>query len=179
MLSFLHQSLANLAIDSLLSAVRAESPTDPRVPAIGDDAATLFTKDSPSYSFIIGGGGTTRAAVFALSSLGVSPIYLINRDADETKSIIDHFPNLSLIALQSVEEAEKALKAETDAGKRLAIGVGCIPSIEPQTEAEKTVYAISKKIFEVADSGSSDSVPKSRFFLEMCYKVCHSSLVIR
>lgn len=44
------------------------------------------------WGFIIGGGGTTRAAVYALSRLGVKRIFLINRDPLETQEIIKQFP---------------------------------------------------------------------------------------
>lgn len=45
------------------------------------------------WGFIIGGGGTTRAAVYALTeSMGCERVYLINRDENETAEIVAHFP---------------------------------------------------------------------------------------
>jgi quinate dehydrogenase len=44
------------------------------------------------WAFIIGGGGTTRAAVYALGRLGIERIWLINRDPTETEEIIKQFP---------------------------------------------------------------------------------------
>lgn len=35
---------------------------------------------------VFGGGATTRSAVYALMTLGLHPIYLINRDPDEIKA---------------------------------------------------------------------------------------------
>ena len=109
--------------------------------------------------YCAGGGGTTRAAVFALSRLGLSPIFLINRDPSETKSIVDHFPQYDLRALDSVEDWSKECEDS------VAAGVGAIPSFEPVTEGEVNVYRIASKIFagEVADG-------RRRTFLEMCYK---------
>src|SRR6202035_3168836 len=38
---------------------------------------------------VIGGGGTTRAAVYALNKyLGCSPIYLVNRDRQEVRDVL-------------------------------------------------------------------------------------------
>lgn len=44
------------------------------------------------WAFIIGGGGTTRAAVYALGKLGIQRIWLINRELKETEEIIRQFP---------------------------------------------------------------------------------------
>ncbi|GAA5831590.1 hypothetical protein JCM11251_000761 [Rhodosporidiobolus azoricus] len=109
-------------------------------------------------AIIIGGGGTTRAAIYALSILGLSPIHLINRDPIETASIIASFPQYDLRALDSEE------KWTTDDAERVACGVGAIPSFEPQTEGEKMVYRVAEKVFET--SGKYGKRP----LMEMAYK---------
>ena len=43
---------------------------------------------------VIGGGTTARSAVYALSLLGLNPIFLLNRDDDEIESLMALFPNL-------------------------------------------------------------------------------------
>lgn len=111
-------------------------------------------------TFIIGGGGTTRAAVFALSNLGLSPIFLINRDQSETAAVVEHFPQYDLRPLLSPEEWKEEWQ------DKVACGVGAIPSFVPVTDAEKNVYAIAHKIF---DGKNSDG--RERYLLEMCYKV--------
>ncbi|KAK4047287.1 hypothetical protein OIO90_006248 [Microbotryomycetes sp. JL221] len=111
------------------------------------------------WAFIIGGGGTTRAAIYALSQLGIDKIFLINRDPEETRAIIKSFPGYNLSALNSVDDWQ----AEHESN--VACGVGAIPSIPPITEGEKNVYAIARRVFaSVNPSGSS------RRFLEMAYK---------
>ncbi|KAI5474881.1 hypothetical protein MNV49_002303 [Pseudohyphozyma bogoriensis] len=116
--------------------------------------------------FIIGGGGTTRAAVYAMKEMGISPVYLINRDAGETADIIASFPKetgYDLRALTSVEQWGD------DEASRCVVGVGAIPSFEPVTEGEKMVYAVAGKIFESRKGAS--------FFLDMCYKPRHTILI--
>lgn len=103
--------------------------------------------------FIIGGGGTTRAAVYALSQLGLSPIYLLNRDPDETEDIIGSFPQYDLRPLPS---------NIPEIGDTIAAGVGAIPCLPPQTAAERAVYAAAEELFRTG--------PRGRPFLEMCYK---------
>lgn len=109
---------------------------------------------------VIGGGGTTRAAVYALSRMGLSPIFLVNRDPSETQEIIKHFPQYDLRALESVDEWTQA---EEDS---VVCGVGAIPSFEPVTPGEKNVYALATRIF-----GGFVRDGRTRTFLEMCYKV--------
>lgn len=127
-----------------------------------DSSAVQQPFASGSSGFIIGGGGTTRAAVYALSRMSISPIYLINRDAGETAEIIAQFPQYDLRPLTSVEEWTNEL------ADSVVCGVGAIPCFEPVTENEKNVYKLASKIF-----GGRNLNQRRRLFLEMCYKVCH------
>ncbi|GAA5911985.1 hypothetical protein JCM8208_006449 [Rhodotorula glutinis] len=113
-------------------------------------------------AIIIGGGGTTRAAVYALSSLGLSPLYLINRDPTETAAIIST-PAFSRYDLRALEREDQWTEDEAE---RVACGVGAIPSFEPQTEGERNVYRVAEKVF--ASSGSRPG--RKRPLLEMAYK---------
>lgn len=107
--------------------------------------------------FIIGGGGTTRAAIYPLSELGLSPIFLINRSSAETEQIIKSFPQYDLRLLRSVDQMSDEWV------EKVTVGVGAIPSFEPVTDGEKEVYAIARRIFGAQESRG--------VFLEMCYKV--------
>ncbi|GAA5947864.1 hypothetical protein JCM3765_001117 [Sporobolomyces pararoseus] len=114
-------------------------------------------KRTSASAVVIGGGGTTRAAIYALSKMNLSPLYLINRDSQETQSIIKSFPQYRLIPLENEgdwteEEAENC-----------QVVVGAIPSLEPVTEGEKMVYRVAKKVFELAEG-------RQRKFLDMAYK---------
>lgn len=107
--------------------------------------------------FIVGGGGTTRAAVYALSQLGLAPLYLVNRDAGEVAAIVAAFPQYDVRPLPSTEDEVAAL------GGTLAAGVGAIPCVPPRTAAERAVYAAVRAL--LAAPG-----PPARPFLDMCYK---------
>ncbi|GAA6030614.1 hypothetical protein JCM8097_006237 [Rhodosporidiobolus ruineniae] len=143
-----------------------------------------FAADAPrsfapgvAAALMIGGGGATRAAIFAMNELGLSPIFLINRDDEETASIVAQFPDLDLRPLTSVDQAQSELKSLEEKGIRLAAGTGAIPSIEPQTDAEKNVYEVAKAVFEweykpegVQTKAGSLALPPKPTFLEMAYK---------
>ncbi|KAL7004324.1 hypothetical protein EMMF5_006150 [Cystobasidiomycetes sp. EMM_F5] len=134
-------------------------------------------------SLMIGGGGATRAAIFAMNKLGLSPILLLNRDAGETERTVAQFPELDLRPLATVADAEQVLQELNSRGIKLCAGVGAIPSIEPQSAAEKTVYEIAKTLFsfpysphpsdgtsEGASEDDSMGLPPQPCFLEMAYK---------
>lgn len=94
--------------------------------------------------------------------MGLSPIWLVNRDPTETASIIAS-PFFAKYDLRPLEALEQWTEAEAE---RIACGVGAIPSIPPQTEGEKLVYALAERVF--ASSGRLAGGPKP--FLEMAYK---------
>jgi len=123
----------------------------------------LLSKPAPSHApgneagMVIGGGGTTRAAVYALNKyIGLSPIYLVNRDEREVRDVIDHFAeklDVQFIHLSTVAAAD-----QIRAPKYM---VGAIPDFVPRTPAEVTVRQIATNVFKKPEKG---------IFLEMCYK---------
>ncbi|SJX65848.1 related to quinate 5-dehydrogenase [Sporisorium reilianum f. sp. reilianum] len=171
-------------------------------PQLAYKARYVFPRnpDAKPYSaFIIGSGGTCRSAVYAVSQLGLSPIYLLNRDADETQAVLDHFgDSLDLRALRSVEawEAEAAKRESGEIG-HVACAVGAIPAFAPWTDDEKMVYTLAHRFFAEpyhavgqshAPLPSAQSIegetlvalplPSQRPFLDMCYKPRMTPLLI-
>ncbi|UZJ55200.1 hypothetical protein CBS101457_004520 [Exobasidium rhododendri] len=144
-------------------------------------------------AFIIGSGGTCRSAVWALHNLGLSPLYLLNRDEQESLDVVQHFStmNIDLRPLRSMEayERERALREQGKVGKVVA-AVGAIPAFEPATADEKMVYTIAHSFFEesydafhlpVAPAPADQrNLPLSakRPFLDMCYKPRLTPLLI-
>ncbi|GAA5953691.1 hypothetical protein JCM10213_000569 [Rhodosporidiobolus nylandii] len=148
------------------------------------DSPSPFPADAPrrfaprtAAALMIGGGGATRAAIYAMNNIGLSPIFLINRDASETASIVAQFPDLDLRPLESVEQVQQELSSLEAKGVKLCAGTGAIPSIEPATAEEKNVYAVAKAAFEWPYKPESTqgeagflSLPQKPTFLEMAYK---------
>ena len=94
---------------------------------------------------------------------------------------VQQFPQLDIRPLTSVAQAKEALKELDDSGVTLCAGVGAIPSIEPQSDAEKNVYEIAKVLFEhsypsdrKSQPAGSMQLPAKPCFLEMAYKVSSS-----
>lgn len=127
--------------------------------------ASLVSPDASNRpGLVIGGGGASRSAVYALHYLlGVSEIYLVSRLKSETDELIAWFTNDTsgsqfkgkLRAVHSLEEAT-ALPAPYYV-------VSAIPDFPPQTEGEKMSYAITRQLL-----GRENPVEKG-LLLEMCY----------
>ncbi len=87
----------------------------------------------------MGGGATTRSAVYALHTIGLNPIFLINRDPAEVEAVVESFKcfkgeqgeSIDLIHLRGVEDVDRYL-GSGEAGQSgekpsLAMIVGAIP----------------------------------------------------
>jgi quinate dehydrogenase len=77
--------------------------------------------------------------VHALHTLGLSPIFLVNRDPAEVEAVVQTFPHLNLIHLAKIEDVDAHTKTSDPA---LVMAVGAIPAIPPSTPAERLVYTI-------------------------------------
>lgn len=122
-----------------------------------------FAQNVPSELYrgrpgvVVGGGGASRAAVYALRKwLDCSTIYLVNRDKEEVDDLIKHFSKNnfadSLVFVQDVEQAEGL---ETPG----AI-VACVPNIPPKSEEEIKARKVLETLLAKSHKGA---------LLEMCY----------
>lgn len=106
---------------------------------------------------VIGGGGTSRAAVYALKQfLGCGEIYLVNRDKSEVDQVIlecqiKRFGE-GLRYIGSIEEAEKL------EGPRVI--VSAIPDFAPKSVDEVRTRKVIETMLGKKDKGA---------ILEMCY----------
>ncbi|KAG6867736.1 hypothetical protein C0993_011882 [Termitomyces sp. T159_Od127] len=71
---------------------------------------------------IVGGGATARSAAHALSLLGLSPLFLVNRDPAEVRAAQSSLPHLSIIHLQNSDDAERHLGQPGSPTVLMAVG---------------------------------------------------------
>lgn len=101
---------------------------------------------------VVGGGGTSRAAIYALHKLGCKKIYLLNRTVSKVKEIANTFPkefNLEVVELD-----------EQVSGKPVSLAVSCVPSSSPLDN-------VLLKRLEIILKSSTDESP---LLLEAAYK---------
>ncbi|KPI35163.1 Quinate dehydrogenase [Cyphellophora attinorum] len=110
---------------------------------------------------IVGGGGTCRAAIYALQQfLGCSKIYIVNRDASEVEAVLKECRARNaaehLVHVATLDQAE-GLEAP-------GLIVSAVPDFEPKTPEEKTARAIlSSFLNQQQQQGLKGGL------VEMCY----------
>lgn len=105
-------------------------------------------------ALIVGGGGTARAAIFALHAMGHSPLFVLGRSAPRIKEVIDGFPNSYGLRAVTCEDDCKNLESPS-------VAIGTIP-------ADKPIDIGMQKILSHIFKSSHGKEPK--FWLEMAYK---------
>lgn len=123
-------------------------------------------RDRPGL--IIGGGGTCRAAIYALQHfLGCSTLYIVNRDASEVEAVLAECRKRkaadNLVHVSSVAQAE-TLEAPS-------LIVSAVPDFEPQTDGERAVREILGVFLQQKDHRGA--------LLEMCYHPSPNTQITR
>ncbi|KAK3315243.1 EPSP synthase-domain-containing protein [Apodospora peruviana] len=119
-------------------------------------------------AMVVGSGGTTRAAIYALHALGYAPIYVVARNADRVKELAEAFP--ADYDIQTLETPEEVNRVE---GSKLAsVVVSSIPADKPidQNMREVLVAALRHPAQEAGAGGT-------RVLLEMAYTPRHTPLM--
>jgi pentafunctional AROM polypeptide len=113
----------------------------------------------PDAGLIIGAGGTSRAAIHALQTLGTKKIYLFNRTKSSAQALVDTFPDAKIELIESLGNWS---------GSPPTIVVSTVPASATVTEQDTTgsVY-LPESIFE-AHSG---------IVVDMAYKPAETPLL--
>ncbi|KAI9765167.1 MAG: 3-dehydroquinate dehydratase (3-dehydroquinase) [Geoglossum simile] len=108
-------------------------------------------------ALVIGGGGTARAAIFAMHSMEFSPIYLVSRSLGKLQSLIRSFPeDWGLEALESVESVNQL-------GDIPVVAIGTIPADKP---IEQNVREVLSSVLRHPKAHQQ----QQRILLEMAYR---------
>lgn len=128
----------------------------------------IRTSSAGGPGVVIGSGGTTRASIYALHSLGYSPIYVVARNSASVTKLAEMFPaEYHVQHLSSADEKDFA-------GPLPRVVVSTIPADLPM---EAGMSDIVSKVLNLPDhEASGRNVPK-RTLLEMAYKPRRTSVM--
>ncbi|KAL6864362.1 pentafunctional aromatic polypeptide [Trichoderma novae-zelandiae] len=118
--------------------------------------AGVAAQSDDASAVVVGAGGTSRAAIFALHSLGFKPIYVVARDAGKAESLASSFP-----ADYGVQTVASAADADTIASKPI-VSISTVP-------ADKPIDSGVEQILGTLFKSKSDAQSQSRVLLEMAY----------
>ncbi|KAF4458455.1 3-phosphoshikimate 1-carboxyvinyltransferase [Fusarium albosuccineum] len=119
--------------------------------------------DAKGAAMVVGSGGTTRAAIFALHSLGFGPIYIAARNQTKADALAADFPtDYQLQGLSKTSDAD-AVSAN------LRVVISTIPADRPiDPSLGELVAALLRR--PAVDTGR-------RVLLEMAYKPSHTPIM--
>ena len=120
-------------------------------------------------ALVIGGGGTSRAAIYALKEMGYGPIYLLGRNPSKMETLKNAFPaEYKLHVISSPEEVESMESTPQ-------VAIGTIPADQPIDAAIRETLCT---LFEKGKASVKDVEPgPERILLEMAYKPPVTALI--
>ncbi|KAL2116992.1 hypothetical protein VTJ04DRAFT_9160 [Mycothermus thermophilus] len=128
------------------------------------------SKDSPGSAMVVGSGGTTRAAVYALHSLGYAPIYVVARTAERVQELASGFPaEYQLRRLATTDEVAAVAAQDALPG----VVVSTIPADKPIDSGMREVLVAALRDGGVAGRAKGEA----RVLLEMAYTPRHTPLM--
>jgi pentafunctional AROM polypeptide len=122
------------------------------------------SRASPGGALVVGSGGTTRAAIYALHSLNYSPIYVVARNTAAVKSIAESFPAEYDIQLLKAPEQAAGLSASVP-----NVVITTIPADKPIDSSMREVLVAVLR-HPMAGKGT-------RVLLELAYTPRHTPLM--
>lgn len=120
----------------------------------------------PGSAMVVGSGGTTRAAVYALHSLRYSPIYIVARNTDHVRNLADSFP-----PDYNIQHLENSEQASSVSGSLPSVLITTIPADRPVDPGTKEI------VMTILRHPKAPASDKSRVLLEMAYMPRHTPLM--
>ncbi|KPI35960.1 Quinate dehydrogenase [Cyphellophora attinorum] len=123
-------------------------------------------------ALVLGAGGAARAAVYALwKLLGVQTIYVVNRDQEEARAMIESMVGnrigAHLVFLDQAERVDAAFA--TPAGIDLVVGT--VPDVDVISAGEKRAWGMVEEVLRSRSGGDGNKGTQAniRFVLDMAY----------
>ncbi|KAL9129326.1 MAG: hypothetical protein Q9217_002197 [Psora testacea] len=111
-------------------------------------------------ALVIGGGGTARAAIYSLHTMGYSPLYILGRSASRLQDVVSSFP--SDYDLQIITDL-----VDIDRIRLPTVAIGTIPADKP---IEPTMQKVLGHVFQASINSLPLQGVDKVILLEMAYK---------
>ncbi|KAF9808506.1 hypothetical protein IEO21_07861 [Rhodonia placenta] len=170
-------------LDSLSPEAEAIGAVNTIVPRRGTDGSLLLYGDNtdwlgimqcirstwpnaalkPDTALVIGAGGTSRAAIYALGRLGVNTVYIYNRTRSSVQALVEAFPGVKV-------EAIDTLGRWPQGGRPPSIVISTVPASATTADLEvKNALYLPSSIFATGSEG---------VVVDMAYKPAETPLLV-
>ncbi|KAI9368441.1 EPSP synthase-domain-containing protein [Aspergillus egyptiacus] len=131
--------------------------------------AGVFGSNGQQSALVVGGGGTARAAIYALHNMDYSPIYIVGRTPAKLESMVSTFPSsYNIRIVESVDSIETIPH----------VAIGTIPADRPIDQPMRETLC---HMFERAQKIDAEMLQTAeqtpRVLLEMAYKPSVTALM--
>ncbi|KAJ0424830.1 EPSP synthase-domain-containing protein [Aspergillus carlsbadensis] len=124
--------------------------------------AGVYGPEGQQSALVVGGGGTARAAIYALHSMGYSPIYIVGRSPAKLEGMVSTFPSSYNIRVIDGVESLKTIPT---------VAIGTIPADQPIDPGMRETLCHMFERAQETDATAIKSVEHApRVLLEMAYK---------
>ncbi|CEL09543.1 Putative Pentafunctional AROM polypeptide [Aspergillus calidoustus] len=124
--------------------------------------AGVYGPEGQQSALVVGGGGTARAAIYALHSMGYSPIYIVGRSPAKLEGMVSTFPSSYNIRVVDGVGSLETIPS---------VAIGTIPADQPIDPGMRETLCHMFERAQEADATSIKSVEHApRVLLEMAYK---------
>jgi pentafunctional AROM polypeptide len=124
--------------------------------------AGIYGPEGQQSALVVGGGGTARAAIYALHSMGYSPIYIVGRSPAKLESMVSTFPSSYNIRVVDGVGSFETIPS---------VAIGTIPANQPIDPGLRETLCHMFERAQEADATAIKSVEHApRVLLEMAYK---------
>ena len=130
--------------------------------AICECIRTRLLSSDIHAALVIGAGGTARAAIYALHSLGAERIYLYNRSASKAHDLVHTFPNARIEVLDGIQQWPNGVVPPN-------VIVSTVPSSAQTTDKDQNGLYIPSTLFQYRDGPG--------VVIDMAYKPAETPLL--
>jgi pentafunctional AROM polypeptide len=124
--------------------------------------AGVYGPEGQQSALVVGGGGTARAAIYALHSMGYSPIYIVGRSPAKLEGMVSTFPSSYNIRVVDGVGSLETIPS---------VAIGTIPADQPIDPGMRETLCHMFERAQEADATAIKSVEHApRVLLEMAYK---------
>lgn len=139
--------------------------------------ASAALGEGEQSGLVVGGGGTARAAIHTLHTMGYKPIYLIGRNSAKLSDLAKKFPPAYELVVLDANTPSSLSKIKFPPVVAIATIPANVPIDAVLGEALETIFANSAQAATSSAPKGQGTAAPTRTLLELAYKPAHTAVM--